>query len=146
MDVDQFLNIKEQQLRMYPRHLLITLALVLTTHQTKVKILDTPDGFPHPEPCAMVCSGIARHSDGQWYNSSFYEGKAGREIVMKDCDFVSSPLVTVSAQGHDCPSLFVSRDIDTDRFAVYTVETLAAAEVIEKRCDVFWMAAGYDCN
>ena len=131
---------------MYLRYLAVTLALVLTTLQTKVKILDTPNRKPHPEPCAMICSGIARSEDGKWYDSWVNKGKAGRDVDMGGCNFASAPVITVSAHGWRCPAVHVTKDIGSARFALYTVNDVTAEEVEKNQCGVYWVAAGYDCD
>ena len=66
---------------------------------------------------------------------------------MRECGFVSAPLVTATAGGNVnalCPSVSVSY-INERRFDLYTVEDTTLDEVAKKGCSIYWTASGFTC-
>ena len=130
-------------------YLLTVMLLTNPTLASNLKILGTPDGGTHPEPCALTCSGVAsyQNEDHQWHSYGF--GKAFKRIDHSGCGFVSTPVVTATLSGDlnsGCPSIFIERKYVTKwTFDVQTVEIKSADDMIASQCDVYWSAFGYDC-
>jgi hypothetical protein len=79
-----------------------------------------------------------------WYNR---QNKAGKPINIRECGFVSPPVVTaITAEGqrYDCPAIttFYTK---TQLFYVKTVANARAADMTRGECDVNWIATGYNC-
>ena len=129
--------------------LLLTM-MVAPTLQSPLTILDTPDGGTHPAPCALTCSGIGRWDatrKNRWMDSTARPGKSYKRVYISGCNFVSDPvltLTTISPQPGVCPSVTVS-GIYSDYFSVFTVEDSTAAEMKSKKCNIHWIAVGYNC-
>ena len=116
-----------------------------------IKILNTPTrSQPGPEPCSRICSGVSWWGSTGFYNwkrSSIYRNKLVRPNDMRECGFVSAPLVTATAGGNVnalCPSVSVSY-INERRFDLYTVEDTTLDEVAKKGCNIYWTASGFTC-
>ena len=127
----------------------IVMVLVMRfTLQTNIKILDTPDGEKHPEPCALICSGISRHDDNGWYYMT--NDKVYKEVDMSGCNFVSQPVVTVTTRDvydtndYVCPA-FITEDQSKGSFYVLSVQEISTKEVVIRRCDMHWIATGFNC-
>ena len=131
---------------------LATLLLISTTVQVELKILDMPGGNNHPEPCGLVCSGIARHDDSshRWVN--LYSLRSVYKVVdISECNFVSQPVVTVTTQDiYDtnsvmCPA-FITENMGSSSFYILSVgRDINAAQAVSWRCEAHWIAIGYTC-
>ena len=116
--------------------------------QADIKILETPAHKSGPEPCSRICSGVSWLGKNEgvfsWKTSGLDRNKLMRPNDMRDCGFVSAPLVTAIAGGRMCPSISVYF-IDRDRFDVYTVEDTTLYEIKVKECNIYWTASGFFC-
>ena len=122
--------------------------VLLAGIRSDTKILDTPDRNMGPEPCIRTCTGIDRVVTG-WYNSGVHLGKVYKDIDMTGCDFVSSPVVIALSGGNSnpyrvCPS-FTIRNIDNNKFKLYSVSDFTSDEMRKNECKVFWTATGFAC-
>jgi hypothetical protein len=132
--------------------LLFSMVLTLTT-QTDLKILNTPSGTSGEQSCSLTCVGVAKwdgdgtyHGDG-WKDSRTFLGKSYIAVNMGQCDFVSTPVMTLSLISEVaalCPSL-CGRELYPDWFSVYTLEKTTAAEMVNNKCNLHWSAFGYTC-
>ena len=134
------------------KHLSYLLTVMLLTNHTlasNLKILGTPDGGTHPEPCALTCSGVASYQNEDHPWRSYVSGTAFKRIDYSECGFVSSPVITATLSGGwlgQCPSIFIERDYVTKvMFTVQTVENRSADDMVASQCGVHWSAFGYDC-
>jgi hypothetical protein len=127
--------------------------LIMITHslETSLKILDTPDGKIHPEPCALVCSGISRHdSDYSWSYVGFGLRIVYKKVDMSGCNFVSEPVITATTRDvYDtnrvtCPA-FVTENSGADNFYIISKQPISTEDAERWQCDVHWVATGYNC-
>ena len=126
--------------------------MVDPTLQTELKILDTPDNNTHPLPCALICSGIDKHDetgDHEWRNNRWpwSPDKAYKTVNMTGCGFVSPPVVTATIKSQWwslCPSIAEDYVMSLG-FFVHTEENATAEEMRKKKCDIHWIATGYNC-
>ena len=133
---------------------LLLFAMVLVPAlQSELKILDTPDGGIRPAPCAVTCSGVGRWDEtgwmSRWLDSGSNSGKVYKKINLQDCNFISAPVVTVTAASGGnrevvCPSLTVWH-ANKSQFFVYSVEDTTASKMKNDQCNVYWSAFGYNC-
>ena len=128
--------------------LILTVALVPAL-LGDIKILDTAEGENGPANCARSCSGVGRWDGAvwQWKDAGDFPGKVYKVLYIADCNFVSTPVITVTTRGRKyggCPSLFVYFPIKSS-FYVYSVENTTATQVKTSECDVHWIATGYTC-
>ena len=123
------------------------------TLQTNIKILDTPNGEKHPEPCALICSGISRHDDTthSWSYLGWRNWKLGKRVDVSECGFVSDPVITATTRvsqtgnGKNCPSVTTEQLWMPNLFyAISTGEY--TVEDASKQCDIHWIATGYICS
>merc|ERR1711973_412687 len=80
---------------------LVLVSVMVCTLQSSLKILDTPDGKEHPEPCAPVCSGVSRADDpnNNWmYVGPGNTGPVWKRVDMSGCHFVSPPIATATTR------------------------------------------------
>ena len=134
--------------------LLLVAMLAAPTLQSELKILDTPYDGTGPEPCAVTCSGIARWDtpgDYGWKDArgSYNPGKAYMMVRTRGCNFVSSPLITVTTKSWWdglCPAVTqITQPAWSSLFYVMTVENTAAEVMKKRKCDIVWIATGYIC-
>ena len=125
--------------------------MVSCTLQGNLKILDTPDGETHPEPCVLVCSGISRHDDDySWSNPGFGLKTAYKAVDMSKCNFVSEPVVVATTRDvfdtnkYACPS-FITENDGKDRFYVISKQNITPYNANKWQCDIHWVATGYSC-
>ena len=131
---------------------MLTVLLVVPALSSQLKILNTPNSNREdtlrPAPCALICSGVARHDETGWSAWRRGIGFAFKYNYMTDCDFVTAPVVTATIRGPfismRCPSIIVN-DIDINWFSVQTVEDATGGQMIRRKCDVYWIATGYNC-
>ena len=131
---------------------LLIIMMVVPIKPSELTILDTPNGGTGPAPCAITCSGIGRWDatgDYSWKGSYSYRHpfKATKNVDMSGCNFVSPPVVTVTIRSPVsgmCPSVTVI-EIYGNVFSLYSVEGTTAAHMTSKKCDIHWIAAGYNC-
>ena len=119
------------------------------------KILNLPyDAEKGPEPCALTCSGVTKHSEVidnklvSWMGSAL---QAYRWIDVSDCGFVTAPVLTVTTSGpsvgsamYRCPAVYIGH-VDNEKFIVFTVGDASPSRLIANRCDVYWTANGFNC-
>ena len=124
----------------------LLLAVLTTTLQSHLKIISTPDGTGGPAPCALTCSGVARHNETwQHWNT----GHVYRRVDMSGCQFVSEPVVMVTVRGYlECPGAVKVWNCQRKwNHVVYLLtDDATTPEVMSKRkCDVYWTATGFQC-
>ena len=141
-----------QVTRIHLNMLLILMIAVLAAPamSSELKILDSPDGRIGPAPCALTCSGIGRWNVSEpfsysWTISGDFPGKAYKLVSLKDCSFVSPPVVTATVKGPGPCPLVRMRGVLRTYFSVYTVEDVTLDAVKDNECDVHWIATGYNC-
>ena len=122
----------------------LLLTLLISTVQSNIKILDTPDGEEHPEPCALTCSGISRHDDQLYRWFSIQPGHAAKGIDIRGCGFVTPPVISASIANYDCTDI-MPYWTGKDTFYVMSVGIESDATMVKKGCDVSWIAVGYNC-
>ena len=120
----------------------------------ELKILDIPGGNNHPEPCGLVCSGIARHDDNTHPWKELPNLKSVYKVVdISECNFVSQPVVSVTTRDIwdtntvMCPA-FITENVgsSTSKFYILSVgRDITAAEAVGWRCEAHWIATGYTC-
>ena len=124
----------------------VYLFLVSTVQSSLLKILNTPDGEAHPEPCALTCSGVSRHDDPDplygWL--SLNPTQTIKPINIAGCGFVSPPVVSAAINNNYCAGI-KTYWIEAEKFSVVTFEETTADELRSKKCDVSWIAVGYNC-
>ena len=130
---------------------LVIMLVMVCTLQSSLKILDTPDGKEHPEPCALVCTGISKHDDPDtsWTYLGWRNWKLGKLVDMSECKFVSKPVVTATTRvahtgGEICPSVITEQMWISSQFYALSVEEMTV-EKANKLCDIHWVATGYSC-
>ena len=133
---------------------LMTMMLVTPSLASDLKILSVPSDENGPSPCALTCSGVAKHSaTEEWWNWTSVGTGAGRaatrQINIAECGFVTAPVVTTILAGpyfgpRRCPSVSL-RLVFKETFWVFTVEDAIPSEMIENLCDVHWIATGFNC-
>ena len=120
----------------------------------ELKILDIPGGNNHPEPCGLVCSGIARHDDNTHPWKELPNLKSVYKVIdISECNFVSQPVVSVTTRdiwdtnSVMCPA-FITENVgsSTSQFYILSVgRDITAAEAVNRRCEAHWIATGYTC-
>ena len=123
-------------------HLLLPLLIVKLAHQNEVKILRTHSGETGPAPCALLCSGVARWDE--WIDYPLTPGKAIMMVPIAECNFVSTPIVTVRLGGDgQCPDVVVI--VSQTYFVVRSVADVRAHRMKGHKCDIDWIATGFNC-
>lgn len=131
----------------------VVAALMITlAEQADVKIVSIPRDNPGPDPCTLVCAGVARWNEGAggWTNSLSQAGKVYRSVHTTECNFVSTPVVTITSAAADpngnvvCPAVSVAHVRDS-WFGVFSVGDMTKGEIMKKQCDVYWSASGFTC-
>ena len=130
---------------------LMMLMLVTPSLASDLKILNIPYGENGPPPCALTCSGVAKHNEShwKWQWESYTTGEAARRVNIAECGFVTPPVVTASLIGpyfgaRRCPSISL-RFVYKEMFLINTVEEATAIQMVENQCDVLWIATAYNC-
>ena len=126
--------------------------LVSCTLQSNLKILDTPDGETHPEPCALVCSGISRHDDPEnsWSYLGWRSWRLGKRVDMNECGFVSKPVLSATTRVAEnnnsemCPPVITEQLWISNHFYALSLEHMTV-EKANQHCDIHWVATGYNC-
>ena len=121
-------------------------SFLISTVQSNIKILDTLDGGEHPEPCALTCSGISRHDDPDFLHGWIYLNpfQTVKVVNIAGCGFVSPPVVSAAINNNLCAGI-KTYSTEKERFAVITFEEITVDEMRSKKCDVSWIAVGYNC-
>ena len=122
-------------------------ALLISIVRCNIKILNTQDGQEHPEPCALTCSGLSRHDKllHGWVSLSIHSRRVTlKTISIAGCGFVSPPVVTAAINNQLCAGI-KTYWTGADRFAVVTFEETTADKMRSGKCDVSWIAVGYNC-
>ena len=128
---------------------IFVLVLLVVSAQSEIKIVSIPDGEMGAAPCATTCAGVDKDYSG-WMESNFNTGKVLKWIDMSGCDFVSSPVVTVSSEcgisAHHiwCPSFTVAF-VFNERFLLYSLSDSTKDEMSRYQCRVYWTATGFTC-
>ena len=125
------------------------LMMLVTQTLSDQKILSLPGGQTGPAPCARTCSGVSSYKEtGAYKWITVGNGKAYKRADIRECGFVSAPVVTAILRGlgytQFCPSIRVMYVSDT-WLVFFTVEDATASNMIRYNCDVFWIATGYVC-
>ena len=133
---------------------LLTVIVLANPTLSELKILNTPDGVAGPPPCAITCSGVARHTDtgdtDNNYRWRYWRRNAYRRINFAECGFVTIPVVTATLSGyygdHPCPAIYIRNTISTNSwFYVQTSKEATPSQMVHNKCDVYWIATGYSC-
>ena len=124
---------------------LLILLLAAPSLQSELKILSTPDGKPHPLPCALTCTGVSKFDDPTPYTRwrSHFK-KAWKYVGIKECGFVAPPIVTATVEGSLCPAIKIW-GVQSDNVAVVSVQDASVSHMVDSTCDVHWTAHGYNC-
>lgn len=123
---------------------LFFLFLLVSTVQSNIKILNTPDGEKHPEPCALTCSGVSRHDDARYPWFSPLSGKAGKAVDITGCGFVAPPVISATIANNYCAAM-MPYWTSTHTFYVMSVGETTPDTMRTQECDVSWIAVGYSC-
>ena len=127
---------------MFLHLVLLLLPLLKPAHQNDVKILRTHSGKVGPAPCALICSGVTRWEE--WIDYVLIPGKAVMMIPTAECNFVSSPIVTIRLGGYgECPD--VTAYVFQTYVVVRSVEDVPAYRMKRHKCDIDWIASGFNC-
>ena len=127
--------------------------LVVSTFQAELKILSTPDGTTRPPPCALTCTGVARHRETLYYSwIDLTTRQAWKNTDITWCGFTTAPIVVATLRSpfagdtarDRCPFIYVNR-VDKDIFSVLTIQDATAAQMTGRQCDIYWTANGYSC-
>ena len=128
---------------------LLTLLLAVPSLQSELKILNSPDGKPHPASCALTCTGISKHDEGgQSAWNGLGNGLSYKNMDITGCGFVATPVVTTTVSGYSsCPAVKVWGGHKSDRAELYVVTGEEADPDLlnSNKCDVYWTANGYTC-
>ena len=123
---------------------LLTLMIAVPSLQSELKILSTPDGSTHPPPCTLTCTGISRYNETGEYGWYQWKNHALKRVTIKECGFVTEPIVTVSMKAWFCPPIIID-SIHNESVYVQTGIEATTSHIESKQCDVYWTANGYIC-
>ena len=130
---------------------LLAVMLITSTLTAELKILNLPEGDTGPPPCALTCSGISKHDQingGLWKKLN---GQAIKNITISECGFVSAPVITATVRGpweglpiYRCTAIYI-KDVSEAEFSVLTADDVGSLQMASNRCDVYWVANGFNC-
>ena len=128
--------------------LTIFVLILLAGVQGDIKILSTPSGTLGHEPCARICSGVDTDYRG-WKDSHASHGKTYKYVWMSDCDFISTPVITVTSRSVTnsrlCPTFTISYNVWRYKFRLHSVPDFTADKMARYQCGILWTAVGFVC-
>ena len=122
---------------------LLLLTLLLPASGVNLSILRMSDGRTYPEPCAVICSGV----ESNWRHSNNFPGKLYMKVDMSDCNFVSTPIITATADlsfstAFNAGGVVIRQRIQKSFYAYVDGDMNDAANGLE----MMWTATGYNCS
>ena len=123
--------------------LLFLLLVLAPSHQNELNIISIPNGDVASAPCAFTCAGV---SNGRWIDSDYFS-RAYTSIDIKDCGFISTPIITTSIRAfRTFPGQGYVRDPDKEIFQVYSEEYVTGEFANKNSWSVHWIAVGFQCD
>ena len=121
-------------------YLVSTLLTVIVC--SDLRVISTPDGKPHPGPCAVTCAGVGSL---KWVDSGYHFTRSYISVDIASCGFTSTPIVMANVRAfNDFPNSHL-RDVDQWSLTVYSEEGVKAERANKEGWKLSWVAIGHVC-